>query len=1053
MDKNEQQDVLKTIKVMYNAENYHGILAIVRDMHLDRIKDRRVLEMIADAYELSGLYEDAREALLIAYEKFPQSRSLAYKLAVISVKLENLDDAVDFYEDFCRLSPSDNRRYILKYMIGKAGGIEVKELIKVLEQYTSRETDDKWLYELARLYHEEGRADECVEICDEITLWYAAGEYEKAALELKFTHKALSPAQQARYEEIMSAYVESEPEDEDSEEEKEEEKELEEEAESFASEFLGEEPEAAAEPKEEPEASAPLPASDSAAEESAGHEPEPSDSGEYAIPVGKIAAVIDAEAQNRPEETKIIYKRKAVKKLLPAAEAAEAVKTADKPVKEQVFEHRQPVILSETAAAKAGAAELFLSPKASLVVRPSFIKEVKRPEPEPVPEEEPQAVLPEPEPEEARPPVSINLALMDEWDEGDTIEGQITIDEFFKEYAGLVRQRKDKVAAVEAERVRQIVEAVSKMEPRPLFDLNFDTPDNEEFSEEEIIASEKKPASEPEAQTAKGQAPEDPEKTAAAKTQETAVQAAAADTANGAFRSPENSEELAQALAKAYDAAVKEKTAEKVSEDARQTEAEETAGDAQSEPAAGAAPAEAAEPEEGMQAESGAESEQTQTSEEETAQSEAAVNEEVQAEAGTQEEAQTQAAEEENIQAESVVNEEAQTESGTDEEAQSEAAAEGETAQAETAAEEVQTQAAAKQTAGGTAPDINPAGASGELSEELAEDIFAEIEKETAMAAAAVLQPEDKEVAEAIARFEESMKEETVDENDEDDLMGFGDDLADMVSKKSGSRAEPMADVTEIIRMKKFRLSETSKEEMKEFLLIPGMEAEIERACETIIEKKRMGDSTGGNLIITGDKKSGKTYLAVAVIKAVIRELGLESGKVVRVQSQPLNGKNIRAVLDNKVGGRDLIIENVGYLEDETIADLIYEMEYGDVPQMIVLEGNVLSIENIIAHFPEVKRLFASRINIEELSIAQWADIAKDYAKKQGYYIGDMATLALHAKIDKINVATSRVGLGDIKDIVDSAISKSSKHGSGKLFAAFSKKGKEETELTESDFI
>ena len=983
MDKNEQQDIIRTIKVMYNGANYSGILATARDMHLDRIKDKRALEIIAEAYERSGLYEDAREALMIAYEKFPQSRSLAYKLAVISVKLENLDDAVDFYEDFCRLSPSDNSRFLLKYMIGKAGGIEAKELIKVLEQYTSREMDDKWLYELARLYHEEGRADECVALCDEITLWYAYGEYEKAALELKFTHKALSPQQQTRYEEIMSEYVAEEPKEPEEEEEPEEEKELEQEAESFVNEFLGGEPSAeyilehtaelakqqleeAAKAAKEAAGIMPAPqeaetetAGESGSEETAEDEP---DSDESAIPIGKIAAVMDAEESERLEATKVIYKRKSV----PAAARAQGKDyIRQTPAKEAQM---SVVALSDEAAAKIGVSAVTLSSKASLVARPSLIKEQRRQEPkeEPAPEpvkEEPAPEIPEPE----EPRVGISLSLMErEWDEDDTIEGQVTIDDFFKEYAGLVREKKDEVAAVEAERLRQIVESVSKMEARPLFDLSFDTPENEEFSEEEIVAQEEQRGGE-NGETARSSGTEAEEEKPA---DSPAEEKPASETAGKEDAvSEEKAEPEAQRQAPSRDA---------VQEDA---------------------------------SESGAAAGSVQEAEDEEEQKPAApVNAQDIKAALSEAFAEVYEGEKENP-ADDFTGELA--EGLFDEIAK-------ETLKEEVPEEKTEAAADAKSAQAGSAA---PSGGIGEAKKE-------EL---------------DADVAAAIAKFEESMKNSSIENGAEDALMGFGDNLADLVSG-------PHADVTEIIRMKKFHLSDVSKEEVKEFLLIPGMLEEIERACETIIEKKRMGDPTGGNLIITGDKKSGKTYLAVAIIKAVIRELGMESGKVVKVQSQPLNGKNIKAVFD-KVAGRDLIIENVGYLEDETIEDLIYEMEYGDVRQLVVLEGNVLSVENILTHFPEIRRLFASRVNIEELSIAEWAEIAKKYAKEQGYFIDEMATLALHAKIDKINVATSRVGLGDIKDIVDEAISKASRRGSGKLFAAFSKKEKEEIELTENDFL
>lgn len=999
MEKTDQLDIARTIRSMHKEKDYHGILALVKGMNPDKIRDRRALEMIADAYDKSGLYKEARENLLIAYERFPASRSTAYKLAIISVKLGNLDDAVDFYEDFCRLAPSDNNRYILKYIIGRAGGIEAKDLIRVLEQYNERESDERWLYELARLYHEVGRADECVALCDEIALWYADGEYEKAALELKFMHKSLSASQQARYEQIMSDFVD-EPAPEPEKPDEEEEILLEQEAEVFVSEF-------SEAPLEKTET---IPAG--MIEEAVGKDPSVET---FRIPVDKVNEVLEQEngaaasdpenitfrlptdvindiieeknAANRPKsfaDTINAVMNEPVKtapEQVPAAqeEPASEIKTAQqaKPEKETpetkkeetadkviipaavpVPEVKKPApapAASGIAAAKLGVSSLKRSSKSYLIKRPSLKGRSSAFMEEPTLRDSVDTSE-IPIANERDGQIGINLNLIDKNDKK-AIEGQLTIDEFFEHYAGKVARSRDAVAAVEAERLRQIVEAVKDMEPTPLYDMSFNTLEGDEISEEELINDEEELITivdeNDELQNALNAALKEDEP--------------AADPSSGIEEAELGSEEL-----------------EQIDQETEELPQEEELS------------AEISEEEDGPE-------EEIQAPEEETFE-ELAPEEEASGELMPQEQSSEDAAEE-----------------------------------------------------GISDPGFAAALASFGLDAASAAADIPEPGEDTASEPAAA-EPDgaDMSLEEALARFEQASKAEEACIDDEA-LMGFGDDLADLVAggaapeTEEAEETDPAEPATEELSPAKFELSDEFRSEIKEFLLIEGIEDEIKTACASLYERKIAGDPTGGNLIITGDKKCGKTYLAISVIKAVIKAAGSGSGKVVKVQAQPLNGKNISAVF-KKVEGRDLIIENVGYLKDETIKDLIAVMKSGEFKQMIVLEGNMLAIENILVHFPEIKDLFASRIDIHELTITQWADIAKRYAKEQGYSIDAMADLALHARIDKINVPNARLGLGDIRDIVDSAIAKASRRNNGKLFAAFSKKNKDEVALTESDF-
>ena len=224
MDKVEYRELIRSIKNKYLQQDYEGVIDVADQIDPEKIRENSILEMIADSYEKLGRYDLARETLLIAYKKTPTGKRMAYNLSLLSIKLDDLDGAVMFYEDFCKMAPRDNQRLLLKYEIGKAGGVPGQNLARVLEQYNSREMDEKWLYELARLYHEMGDDEKCASTCDQIILWYANGDYEKKALELKNMHKSLTASQQARYEEIMknilpAAYTGADLENEEQQEE------------------------------------------------------------------------------------------------------------------------------------------------------------------------------------------------------------------------------------------------------------------------------------------------------------------------------------------------------------------------------------------------------------------------------------------------------------------------------------------------------------------------------------------------------------------------------------------------------------------------------------------------------------------------------------------------------------------------------------------------------------------------------------------------------------------------------------------------------------------
>lgn len=185
MDKYEYNVKSDKIKKLYSHKNFEEAAAIADEIDWYKVKDNTMINKVADIYENTKQYEKAKEILLIAYERSPLGRQLAYKLTILAIRTKNFVEADEFYQDFVDMSPSDVSQYLLKYRIAKAKGEHIDVLIKILEAYVEVEMDERWQYELAKLYHEAGRDDECVQMCNELEIWFNEGKYVNKARELK----------------------------------------------------------------------------------------------------------------------------------------------------------------------------------------------------------------------------------------------------------------------------------------------------------------------------------------------------------------------------------------------------------------------------------------------------------------------------------------------------------------------------------------------------------------------------------------------------------------------------------------------------------------------------------------------------------------------------------------------------------------------------------------------------------------------------------------------------------------------------------------------------
>ena len=195
MDKYEFNIKVEQIKKMVNKGDYETAMKIADTIDWRRVRNVNILSMVAAIYEKNGEYQEAKDILLLAFERAPIGKRLLFKLAELAIKEGSIREAEDYYREFCDLAPDDPRQYILRYMILGAKGAPVEQLIHTLEQYCGIELDEKWLYELAELYAEAGMGDLCIMACDKIMLMFGLGKYVEKAMELKIQFAPLTTYQ------------------------------------------------------------------------------------------------------------------------------------------------------------------------------------------------------------------------------------------------------------------------------------------------------------------------------------------------------------------------------------------------------------------------------------------------------------------------------------------------------------------------------------------------------------------------------------------------------------------------------------------------------------------------------------------------------------------------------------------------------------------------------------------------------------------------------------------------------------------------------------------
>lgn len=219
MDKFEYKASADEIKALIAEGEYAEAVKIADKIDWRRVRGVMMLCTISDLYKINRRYQESKDILLMAYEKHPTGRLIIYSLCELCIKMGEYDQASEYYKEFVQIAPRDTGRYVLQYRLYEALDVSIEERIAILEEFKKREPREKWVYELAYLYHRIGLTTKCVEECDEMFLWFGEGRYVIKALELKALHQPLSPEQQEKYD----AYIEGRSAGEDVDEEPEEE--------------------------------------------------------------------------------------------------------------------------------------------------------------------------------------------------------------------------------------------------------------------------------------------------------------------------------------------------------------------------------------------------------------------------------------------------------------------------------------------------------------------------------------------------------------------------------------------------------------------------------------------------------------------------------------------------------------------------------------------------------------------------------------------------------------------------------------------------------------
>lgn len=989
MDKYEYR--VKTEQMLEYAEEkqYKKAMEIADTIDWRRVKNPSMLNTVSEIYEYNGEFQKSRDILFVAYDRAPESRKVIYRLGLLALKINDTDEASDCYEEFVKVAPKDPNQYILKYKILKAQNAPYTEQISALEDFKKAEYVEKWAYELASLYHQAGMTAKCLEECDDLILWFSEGKYVYQAMELKMKYKPLTPLQQEKYD--------SRP---------------------------------GARPKVNTLAAVKAKAAQAKAAEQVKEENTGKEEPQEAKAVREEQAEQVEQAEEKPEE-------------------ALKADTTEEAVSEEAEEREKPAESEKSSAITRVVAGATL--EEALTNLASGIK--------------------------------IEEEAMAQKEEELLLGGQMKIDEILQEWeekqkvhADAIEEQKKK----DEERIRKEREAAEKRREAERLEIERKAAEAEaarKAAEEEAArkaAEEEAARKATEEEAARKAAEEEAARKAAEEAErkaelEAIVQMAEKDRDPGlegkTQRLPDDILELVEQLESrvAGAEAAKEMEAELTEEDEME---EEIFGGAEDDFIGGEETELPEIDEEYLQAEFENEAayddmeyaEEDDFDEEEYEEAEAGddFEEYEEAEAGDdfEEYEEVEAGEDfdeeeyEEIEAEEDFEEEDFEEYDEEDDFDEEEYEEVEAGDDFEEYEEVE-----------DGEDFEEYEDEDDLEDAYEED-FAEEEYEDDFDDDFSEDDFDEfDEAEDEDDFEADFDEEDFEEDDfEEDEEDF--DLDSFFAEEEPVKAadfeieEPSeAEIQKRIKKSKgsgvpfdtgfvvtgrYDLSATSEiglkagltEEQKKlfsyFVPVRGMSEQIVEVLDNDRRAQREGTSKTGNLLVIGRKGSGKTVLAVDIVKAIQKQRNLKQGKVAIVTGESLNKKELSNIIQKLRGGA-IIIEKAGKLNARTVKELSYLMEKKTGEMLFVLEDQRKPLERILTANPDFKRKFTSKLELPVFINDELVTFGQTYAKENGYKLDEMGILALYSRIDVMQREDHAVTVAEVKEIMDEAIAHSQK--------------------------
>ena len=1068
MDKSEYNLKIEELKTAMHAHDFEKAVDVADSLDIKKIRDNNLLSLIADAYELTGDNEQAKKILLMAYENTNTGRQLAYRLCLISIKLKELDEANEFYQDFIEMAPRDSARFILKYKMAKAKKKPVEELIKILEDYVNIDMEEKWAYELAKLYDIAGEGEKCVNMCDEISLWFAEGKYVVKAMDLKKKYESLTSTQQDNYNK------KSENKSKEQEEKKASTQELMDKIMEKTS-IKSRIDEAVKEANERKAESKTI-------EEVTGTEKNI----DKIKVVGKEAA--DTESFDFPEINESVVEE--IKPYDDIEGATIDVNSMTHP--QEVEEIKIPGISDDLNELESDSSDKAEAEKEDVVAKTD--KEKKRLKLRPFSVKPKKTENPLKEDKKVEAPVNTNVPLEEDEDfklinpdDVSKVEEPViddlgedtteTVDMEFDEDMDMVMksdEEKEDILNVDdvedilhqlqargilkAETVNSAVSIIENVRETKK-ESKEEKPDEKEVStldrwQEDNVEVEKPLEKEQTSVEDNTSDNEEKEQTSVEdntsdneKKEQTSVEDNTSDNEENKASQVEvpDLEEIPDEVEDLPEEPEKEEVETTENQDASELEVIESQEE---------------EPEVDIEkiAESIPDIEEIQVAEEaqpEEIPSEQEVAENVQKEASETAEDLGKTAiftipkadiETGNNTGEVVVDEELPNidapeidlETGIPEQDLCEDIKNAEESTENENAESVDAEKS-ESTENEEAVQEEPAQDNSiNLDIHSTKDLSAKVE---VISGTDWEQPEYEEKLEEEEEQLEVAKEEA--EEGTPERTSEGELLNRILNKNNEEIPEPELVATE---------EELSV--FKNFFNVEGLEDNIQEVVKELIAGYTPnGKSTDGNVVILGEEKTGKTSLAVEIIKLVNKKRGRRNRRLAKIDATALNKRGFRNSL-NKLLGSDLIVENAEKLGAMILSEVVDVSGMFTDDMLIILEGETEPMEKMLKDSPRLSKVFNHVIRIKQYDIKEWVEYGKRYAKDKGYVMEELASLAFYKAIDDYFGEHKGIGRADVEKLVDTAIANSHKLGR-KLSGLFSSNKNDDGLyiLIESDFI